>query len=310
MAQITPTEVTTALFRLSVLEPIVSRDTLNRGELESIIHTLSQREYTIPNSARRHVGEKTIQSWYYAWRRNGVVGLTPKVRIDRGQSKLSSDVQNSILNAKKENPKLSIAKIINLISSNTKDKSNRLSKSTVHRLLQSQGMSQKIDAFDERIEKHFEIFNECFKNASKINSSKESMLLSFRWMLNALQNKHTSNYLYEELGSSITKTEIEELVHHIRFDALPGRNRAIIILSRLKNIQNNEIGDFLAVSPAVVSNSFQKYISYGLPGLFGPRKVISKKSENQMCKDEVFALLHSPPRDHDINRTSWTLRMV
>jgi len=310
MAQISQTGVSIALFRLSVLEPLVSREILNRGELSSIIHTLAQREYTIPNSTRRQVDDKTIQSWYYAWRRNGVAGLTPKVRTDRGKSKLHPEIQAAIIKAKEENPGRSITEIIEAVSASTQYESKRISKSTVHRLLQFQSSPQRLNEFNEKLEKHFEVFNECFKNASKTNSSKDSMLLSFRWMLNVLQNKYTSNSLHEELGDNITKIEIEELIHHIRFDALPVRNRAVIILARLKHIPNAEIGDFLGVASAVVSDLFSKYISKGLSGLFGPRKVVAKKSEDQRCIDAVFALLHSPPMDHDINRTSWTLKAL
>ena len=67
----------TALFRLSVLGPIVSREILGRGELTKIIEGLAQHEYVIPGSRRRYIGEKTIESWYYAWRHNGIGGLEP-----------------------------------------------------------------------------------------------------------------------------------------------------------------------------------------------------------------------------------------
>ena len=56
-----------ALFRLSVLGPLVSRERLDRGELQQIIRELALREYAIPGSRRRLVGEKTIEAWYYAW---------------------------------------------------------------------------------------------------------------------------------------------------------------------------------------------------------------------------------------------------
>ena len=55
-----------ALFRLSVLGPLVSRERLERGELQQILRELASREYAIPGTRRRHLGEKTIQAWYYA----------------------------------------------------------------------------------------------------------------------------------------------------------------------------------------------------------------------------------------------------
>ena len=36
-----------ALFRLSVLGPLVSRERLERGELQQIIRELAQREYAV-----------------------------------------------------------------------------------------------------------------------------------------------------------------------------------------------------------------------------------------------------------------------
>jgi hypothetical protein len=46
----------TALFRLSVLGPLVSREQLQRGELQQIIRELAQRDYAIPGSRRRQLG--------------------------------------------------------------------------------------------------------------------------------------------------------------------------------------------------------------------------------------------------------------
>ena len=42
---------TKSLFRLSVLGPLVSREQLARGELQSLIRELAQREYAIPRHA-------------------------------------------------------------------------------------------------------------------------------------------------------------------------------------------------------------------------------------------------------------------
>ena len=88
-----------ALFRLSVLGPMVSREQLGRGELQGMIRELAQREYAIPGSQRRRVGEKTIEAWYYAWRKQGIAGLAPKTRADRGSSKISPALQEAVLAA-------------------------------------------------------------------------------------------------------------------------------------------------------------------------------------------------------------------
>ena len=131
-----------ALFRLSVLGPLASRSRLERGELQQIIRELAQREYTIPNSRRHYLGEKTIQAWFYAWRKEGIAGLTPKSRIDRGQSKLSAPIQAAILAAKRDNPRRSIRQIQRLLEAAGTVARGILSRSAIHRLLQQQGLSR------------------------------------------------------------------------------------------------------------------------------------------------------------------------
>jgi putative transposase len=131
-----------ALFRLSVLGPIVSREQLMRGELQQLIRELCLREYAIPGSQRRLLGEKTIQAWYYAWRRDGIAGLTPKVRADLGQSKISPAIQEAVLAAKRENPRRSINQISRLLVAAGVVAEQSLSRSSVHRLLQQNGLSQ------------------------------------------------------------------------------------------------------------------------------------------------------------------------
>ncbi|MEI7538230.1 MAG: DDE-type integrase/transposase/recombinase [Comamonadaceae bacterium] len=131
-----------ALFRLSVLGPIVSRERLLRGELQQLMRELAQREYAIPGSQRRVLGEKTIQSWFYAWRRDGIAGLTPKVRTDLGQSKISPAIQEAILAAKRENPRRSVNQISRLLVAAGLVADQSLSRSAVHRLLQQNGLSQ------------------------------------------------------------------------------------------------------------------------------------------------------------------------
>jgi len=131
-----------ALFRLSVLGPLVSRERLERGELQQIIRALALREYAIPGSRRRLIGEKTIEAWYYAWRRDGIEGLMPKRRNDRGVSKLPTAVQEAVLAAKRNNPRRSIRQLQQLLERAGTVARGTLSRSAIHRLLQQHGLSR------------------------------------------------------------------------------------------------------------------------------------------------------------------------
>ena len=138
-----------ALFRLSVLGPLVSRDRLARGELKRLIRELAGRDYDIPGSDRRGIGEKTIEAWFYAWRRGGIEALTPKSRSDRGRSRLASGVQDAILEAKRDNPRRSIDQLIALVEHRGQAPRGTVPRSSVHRLLQGHGLSRPVGAASE-----------------------------------------------------------------------------------------------------------------------------------------------------------------
>jgi len=138
-----------ALFRLSVLGPLVSREHLQHGELKRLLRELAGRDYDIPGTDRYRIGEKTIEAWYYAWRRGGIEALTPKSRSDRGQSKLPAAIQAAILNAKRDNPRRSIDQLILLMEYSGQVARGTLPRSSVHRLLQGHGLSRPLGAASE-----------------------------------------------------------------------------------------------------------------------------------------------------------------
>ena len=61
-----------ALFRLSVLGPLASRDRLEKGDLKALLNDLAAKSYAIPDSRRTYLAEKTIEGWYYAWKREDI----------------------------------------------------------------------------------------------------------------------------------------------------------------------------------------------------------------------------------------------
>lgn len=127
-----------------MLGPIVSRERLDRGEQQTLIRELAQRDYIIPGSERCRLGEKTIEAWLYAWRKDGIQGLTSKERVDRGHSKITAPAQEAVLAAKRENPRRSVRQIVRLLEAAGVVASGTLSRSATHRLLQQHGLSRVI----------------------------------------------------------------------------------------------------------------------------------------------------------------------
>ena len=142
-----------ALFRLSVLGPLASRDKLAQGELKTIIVTLACQTYSIPDSKQVYLSEKAIEKWYYAWRRGGIDALVPKTRCDKGHSKLSKTLQEAILKAKQDNPARSINTLIALLVRQGLCTPEQLSRASVHRLLQSNQLSKQTKSNSSQIER-------------------------------------------------------------------------------------------------------------------------------------------------------------
>jgi putative transposase len=138
-----------ALFRYSVLGPLVSRVELARGELKATLQELAERHYDIPGSRNTRLSEKTIEAWFYTWRRGGIDALTPKPRSDRGHSKIIPEVQEAILAAKRENPRRSIRGLRRLLEQRGTVARGALSRSAIHRLLQAHGLSRPARAPSE-----------------------------------------------------------------------------------------------------------------------------------------------------------------
>lgn len=132
-----------ALFRLSVLGQLASRDHLEHGELKRILQTLAEKTYEIPGSNRCKLSEKTIECWYYAWKCGGIEALETNPRSDKGQSKLPSKVQDAILTAKRDNPSRSLNTLIALLEQNGLIAHGTIARSSVHRLLKQHGLSRR-----------------------------------------------------------------------------------------------------------------------------------------------------------------------
>jgi putative transposase len=121
-----------ALFRLSVLGPLASREQLPHGELKRLLSELASQPYAISGTRRCYLSEKTIEGWCYRWRRGGIDALAPQPRSDRGRCKLSADVQEQIVQAKRANPKRSLDEIIRLLETAGVVTSGALKRTTVH----------------------------------------------------------------------------------------------------------------------------------------------------------------------------------
>ncbi len=133
-----------ALFRYALIAEFVH---LPAGEpgLYRRIEDKARAEHTIPASTRTRVAAETIRDWLKAYRKGGFDALMPKARTDRGRSRaLPDEVTELLLALKETHPLLSVRALIREARASGKvPDGQRLSRTTVHRLLSVNGLMRK-----------------------------------------------------------------------------------------------------------------------------------------------------------------------
>lgn len=142
-----------ALFRLTVIGPLISRDKLRHGERRAIVKSLAEQSYKIPDSKRTHLSPQTIENWYAAWQRGGIDALIPKERKDKNKTQLSVEVQKALLITKNDNNARSINMLIHLLEQQGLVARGKLARATVHRFLQTHKLSKRTLADGKTIER-------------------------------------------------------------------------------------------------------------------------------------------------------------
>jgi putative transposase len=130
-----------ALFRYGLIAPLIL-ETLPRGELTRRAEEIAARAYEIPHSTRRTVSIDTLLDWALRYRRNGLEGLTPQPRQDRGQARVV-DPQTAALieRLKRENPHRTGTSLLRQLASSQGPEQATLSASTLYRFLRQHGLT-------------------------------------------------------------------------------------------------------------------------------------------------------------------------
>lgn len=145
-----------ALFRYGVIRDLVSGP-LAPGEKERLLRDIAEREWEIPGTFRRRVGQTTAGDWVDLYQAMGFDGLKPRPRSDRGASRaLPESVQELLLQLRRERPKASVQSLTRAARlSGRVGPEQRLAPSTVYRLLAAHGFGAQPAASAEPDAKAF-----------------------------------------------------------------------------------------------------------------------------------------------------------
>lgn len=129
-----------ALYRSKIIGALVHRE-LNHGELTTALGELSQQRFRAP---RAHTSQTysiaTLERWYYAYKAQGLEGLRPKARKDKGRARELSPEQRALLLAiREEHPAASVPLILETLVADGRLDKDAVSATTIRRLYAEHG---------------------------------------------------------------------------------------------------------------------------------------------------------------------------
>jgi len=129
------------LWRLGVLGPLISAR-LEHGDRRLYFTQAAARQHQRPDGRIVRLSVRTIEAWYYSYRRGGFDALLPRGRSDAGACRaIHPELADLIVRAKRERPRRSIRRIIRMLERAGVVRRGELKRATVHRLLAAHGVS-------------------------------------------------------------------------------------------------------------------------------------------------------------------------
>ena len=145
MKSLSPTDhrEAVAIFRAEIIGALTRR-ALDRGALQAELQALAVVPRRIPGaSVTRVFGVSTLERWYYAYKKDGLAGLKPNARADRGVARgLNPPQRKLVLDIRREHPKASAELILNALVTEGRLPKDAVSARVLRRLFQEQGLDR------------------------------------------------------------------------------------------------------------------------------------------------------------------------
>jgi putative transposase len=129
-----------ALFRYAVIAEAVS-DRLSHAERGLVVRALASRTWVTPDDEERFISRTTIDRWVGDYRRDGLKGLTPAPRADRGHGRVNPELMAEAVRLRRAVPTRSAAQIAEII---VRAHGVRLSERTLREHLARSGVSRAL----------------------------------------------------------------------------------------------------------------------------------------------------------------------
>ena len=127
------------------------------------------------------------------------------------------------------------------------------------------------------------------------------------WMLHVLQKKINVEDLGHQTGNL---PDLGVFLEFLYKGNLTNRNKSLAILAYRRGVTISKASAFLGISTNTYSNYKRIFLNGGAQALFSKKSYPSRKRDSERLKSAVFKVLHEPPSNYGINRTTWTMPLL
>jgi transposase len=127
---------------------------------------------------------------------------------------------------------------------------------------------------------------------------------AFEWMRAVLQKEICPDALRREVGDI---PDFPVLLHRLYDGRLSDRNRSMVALASRRGLSGGVVCAFLGIQKTTQRKYLQMFEAGGQTALFARQTKSTRKFDNEAVKQAIFGVLHEPPSNYGINRTTWIM---
>ena len=155
-----------------------------------------------------------------------------------------------------------------------------------------------------RTEQFFRDIGRVISVALKPDGRAQARQAAFEWMRAILQKDIDLDVLHREVGDI---PDIASLLQRLYDGRLSDRNRSMVVLASRRGLSGGLVRSFLGIAKKTHRKFLRMFEDAGCAALFSRQIRSTRKFSNEAIKQAVFGLLHEPPSNYGINRTTWIM---
>jgi transposase/DNA-binding MarR family transcriptional regulator len=157
----------------------------------------------------------------------------------------------------------------------------------------------------QRTEQFFREAGRVIRVTPKPDKRAHARQAAFEWMRAVLVKDISLDALRRAVGDVLNVTT---LLQRLYDGCLSDRNRSMVILASCHGLSSGIVCSFLGIDKRTHRKYLRTFEEGGQEALFARQTRSTRKFDNETVKQAVFGLLHEPPSNYGINRTTWIMR--